>query len=828
MRSNNQINDSKSRGSGRVVAMSEFQPNNNIPPNMYSSHESNMVLSDNNSAAMNPQSRGKKFFTKINNSLDRKRQIEPNVYVQSKESKRPNQDRGKSMAMINDQSGYQPNMSRPEMGQHNRVGSSDVRGNKMQKTAYDKKKDWQAFPVKIQDMNQMIQIRKKKPKLKYYDKLAMKAQQERQIYSQQVQHRGEAKRKTKILDGFLLLYSCRVKLPHEAIRSKLSGENIVDVREEDLVYFKQNLKYLDVSDNNINIDQLINLQNLEELDLQYNNLDNIQLQEGVFPQLAILHLSYNKIPPSHLQQLQYLPKLRVLNIASNDFCTLPSDLSFLKCLEEINLSSNNFSTDSLLVNPNKLFAAMATIPSLKKLNLSRNKFKAFHSEDLSPDNLHQEVEKQAFSQLQELNFAFNLVENEEDLMYCVLQLPSLLYLVVTGNPFAIKGDPFATANLEQILQQKGGKLINETLQPPTYLRRQKSKRQDGRPPLMLNYNFPQSREMVVVSDQPLSRPNVFREQEDLFPLPPKEERIQAIEYQQENNEQQEQDLEEDEQDQQNENRFFITEDEMLRGNKSKKDTKAYQKKDQEVIKEEENNDPNIQNFIQDTNLENDSNIQQIFDEDFGKLKMEKFKEQCRQILGPKKKEHNNSQRNIYQNEFEEPNQSQNDSQFVNQREYDTFLDIINAYKTLKQAVNKPSTVHGNKNQGGSKGYLKMTIAATQHSKSNMNKDLLEYSLANRQDRISSTAVGGQRALLPSNFDNGQDQQRVMYKRPTWRKTKQEVIDEKVERLFESYKLMDDVNKKQLALNGIQEQETKNAYKYKYFPKEEDDDEEDDE
>lgn len=42
----------------------------------------------------------------------------------------------------------------------------------------------------------------------------------------------------------------------------------------------------------------------------------------------------------------------------------------------------------------------------------------------------------------------------------------------------------------------------------------------------------------------------------------------------------------------------------------------------------------------------------------------------------------------------------------------------------------------------------------------------------------------------------------MYKRPSWRKSKQEVIDEKVERLFESYKLMDEVSKKQYALNGI--------------------------
>ncbi len=88
----------------------------------------------------------------------------------------------------------------------------------------------------------------------------------------------ENKRVTnKILDGFLLLYSCRVKLPHEAIRSKLSGENIVDVREEDLMYFKQNLKFLDVSDNHIALEQLLNLAALEELDMQYNNMDHIDL-----------------------------------------------------------------------------------------------------------------------------------------------------------------------------------------------------------------------------------------------------------------------------------------------------------------------------------------------------------------------------------------------------------------------------------------------------------------------------------------------------------------------------------------------------------------------
>lgn len=104
--------------------------------------------------------------------------------------------------------------------------------------------------------------------------------------------------------------------------------------------------------------------------------------------MQILHLSYNKIPPSHLSELGHLKNLRVLEIASNDFCTLPGDLSFLKTLEEINLSSNNFSSDSVLVNPSKLFTSLATIPKLRKLNLSRNKFKSFHSEELPSDNIN--------------------------------------------------------------------------------------------------------------------------------------------------------------------------------------------------------------------------------------------------------------------------------------------------------------------------------------------------------------------------------------------------------------------------------------------------------
>jgi len=60
-----------------------------------------------------------------------------------------------------------------------------------------------------------------------------------------------------------------VKLPHEAIRSKLAGENIIDVREEDLVYFK-NLSFIDLSDNHLNLGWIQNFGGLQELDMQYN------------------------------------------------------------------------------------------------------------------------------------------------------------------------------------------------------------------------------------------------------------------------------------------------------------------------------------------------------------------------------------------------------------------------------------------------------------------------------------------------------------------------------------------------------------------------------
>lgn len=147
-------------------------------------------------------------------------------------------------------------------------------------------------------------------------------------------------RSGKLLDGFLILYSCRVKLPHEAIKSKLDGQNIMQVIEEDLVYF-QNLSAIDLADNHVRLEQLKNLKSLVQINLQYNYIREIKsIGMYDFEKLETLNLSYNSITPASIRQLYNLRKLKVLDLQANNLVTLPEDIRLFENLEELNLSSN--------------------------------------------------------------------------------------------------------------------------------------------------------------------------------------------------------------------------------------------------------------------------------------------------------------------------------------------------------------------------------------------------------------------------------------------------------------------------------------------------------
>jgi hypothetical protein len=475
---------------------------------------------------------------------------------------------------------------------------------------------------------------------------------------------------------------------------------------------------LDVSDNRIRIEQLANLTNLVELYIQFNQIDSLNIAEGMFPQLEKLHLSYNNIPANNLVNLAHLRKLTLLDIASNDLVTLPDTLEFLESVEELNLSSNQFSSDSTLVKPSKLFYSMGTMPQLKRLNLSRNKFSAFHYEDLNENS---------FRVLQELDFSYNLVEDQNEMMYCQ-NLKNLLTLTITGNPFAQRGkDEYV--DLEHILSSAlSAVVINRTEFSSKLAKRLRLRGNDE----MKALPYPKpvtllSREIVKYDEDnkkgkskikqelfdaelnkgialPISdiRPTTNQEDE-IFPKQTNGKDVFTPPIEAEKPEVKEQD----------ENNFFITGDgaEEIPGRKHEpmQDSKNVIKElhSQESGDEEDPNQEihDAERAIQDRNMF-DEDLQQE-NIDFGKAKMDEFKSKCMDLL-------------------------LND----NETEYETPLDLPGAYKVLKGLIKNPVIVHSKR---PNKGYMKQTFATSRHAVAVKGDEqrFLEYSKLSKQSKHES-------------------------------------------------------------------------------------------
>jgi len=131
------------------------------------------------------------------------------------------------------------------------------------------------------------------------------------------------------------------------------------------------------------MEQLRNLKNLQELNLQFNSITQIPpLRDIDFVGLEVLNLSYNKLNFESIRSLYICRNLKQLDLAANNLEQLPDDLFHFENLEDLNLSSNFFSSVPSVGSPVIVFKTLGGLRRLKRLNLSRNKFFKFHSEML--------------------------------------------------------------------------------------------------------------------------------------------------------------------------------------------------------------------------------------------------------------------------------------------------------------------------------------------------------------------------------------------------------------------------------------------------------------
>jgi len=222
-----------------------------------------------------------------------------------------------------------------------------------------------------------------------------------------------------VLDGFVLLQTCRVEDPEEAQKAVLEGAGISAVVTEDMPFFNK-LTHLDLGDNNVQLESLGYLPQLQELHLDCNGLCSLTVPTGGFPNLEVLNLSFNGLSAAAILALADIPRLRDLDLSHNELSALPASLARFTSLESLNLEHNYLGSEGA-------WLSLSSAPSLLALTLAHNRATALPASAA-----------EGFAVLQSLSVAHNRIEHESDLLP-VMQLEELEELVVYGNPFVQHG-----------------------------------------------------------------------------------------------------------------------------------------------------------------------------------------------------------------------------------------------------------------------------------------------------------------------------------------------------------------------------------------------------
>ncbi|CAD8060912.1 unnamed protein product [Paramecium sonneborni] len=334
--------------------------------------------------------------------------------------------------------------------------------------------------------------------------------------------------RVKCLDGFLMINVTNNDNPHEIIRANLSRLRIQSSKPEDFQYFL-NLQDLDVSENQLQLEDLTSFPSLKILKISANNIKNIEItHKNTFEQLQHLDLSFNYLSKEAISSLKHITELKELYLVRNELLELPTDMSEFTKLELLDISDNAFQSNQ---TASILWEVLGQIPELKTLNISKNFLRGIHTERLVVGY---------FNKLETLDFSYNIAENQHNLI-CARNFTNLKKIIITGNPFGITKDH---QGLEmEIHARTGGILINDEIEK-SYLKKPKIKR----PPCKFE-------QLKRVENDILKLP-VIEQSKDGFLLQNEEEQSQIDENQEDN--------------------MFVTENQQIKQQQKEKIQEQYQ------------------------------------------------------------------------------------------------------------------------------------------------------------------------------------------------------------------------------------------------------------
>jgi len=255
-----------------------------------------------------------------------------------------------------------------------------------------------------------------------------------------------------------------------------------------------NLAYINASENLLLLEHFRYFPCLRELELSLNSINKINIKDDDFPNLQVLDLSYNNLKLDDFYSLAKISSLKVLHLTANNF---KSKVEEVKQEENIIDRKAEFSSlqilymDDTKLSDKNIFNILSSLPKLVELNLDNNfltgipviQAKSTKSSDLSQievDTIKKVKDAQKKNLEEPKTGESNLLEAETQQLFekTILPFPNLKSLSLCNNLVEDEKNVVSVANWPSLKQinLNDNPLVNTKVGEPPLLSYYLSKR----------------------------------------------------------------------------------------------------------------------------------------------------------------------------------------------------------------------------------------------------------------------------------------------------------------------------------------------------------------